>query len=74
MEWKKLQSVVKVQAERRVGQDKSVEERYYLSSLAGDAERTLEGNRTHWQIENGLPCVSLVQNQETFSGTARWSS
>jgi predicted transposase YbfD/YdcC len=66
-EWEKLQSVVKVQAERRVGQDRSVEERYYLSSLAGNAERTLEATRTHWQIENGLHWVLDIAFREDES-------
>jgi predicted transposase YbfD/YdcC len=63
-EWEKLQSVVKVHAERQVGQDRSVEERYYLSSLVGNAERTLEATRTHWQIENGLHWVLDIAFRE----------
>ena len=66
-EWEKLRSVVKVQAERRVGQDRSVEERYYLSSLAGNADRTLEATRTHWQIENGLHWVLDIAFREDES-------
>lgn len=66
-EWEKLQSVVKVQAERRVGQDRSVEERYYLSSLTGDAEKTLAATRTHWQIENSLHWVLDIAFREDES-------
>ena len=66
-EWEKLRSVVKVQAERRVGQDRSVEKRYYLSSLAGDAQRILEATRSHWQIENGLHWVLDIAFREDES-------
>ena len=66
-EWEELRSVVKVQAERRVGQDRSVEERYYLSSLAGDAEKTLAATRTHWQIENSLHWVLDIAFREDES-------
>ena len=66
-EWEKLQSVVKVQAERRVDQDRSVEDRYYLSSLAGDAEKTLAATRTHWRIENSLHWVLDIAFREDES-------
>jgi predicted transposase YbfD/YdcC len=36
-EWAKLRSVVKVQARRSVGDQETVEDRYYISSLAGSA-------------------------------------
>jgi predicted transposase YbfD/YdcC len=34
-----------------------VENRYYISSLKGDARQLLEATRTHWEIEN---CVHWV--------------
>lgn len=63
-EWEKLTSVVKVQAERRAGQNTTVEDRYYLSSLAGNAQKLLESTRTHWQIENSLHWVLDIAFRE----------
>jgi predicted transposase YbfD/YdcC len=63
-EWQNLQSVVKVSTECRVGQTRSTEERYYLSSLRGDARRTLAAIRSHWQIENGLHWVLDIAFRE----------
>ncbi len=49
--------MVKVQAERRLGQEKTVQEQYYISSLAGSTKELLGAARTHWHIENGLHWV-----------------
>jgi hypothetical protein len=53
-DWQQLRAVVKVQAERRIGSKRTVEERYYISSLEGNAKRLLDCTRTHWHIENRL--------------------
>lgn len=63
-DWEKLRSVVKVQAERRIGQEKTVQERYYISSLAGSAKQLLGAARTHWHIENGLHWVLDIAFRE----------
>lgn len=55
-EWKDLQSICMIRSERRnkdTGKN-SIEERYYISSLAPDAERQLNLARGHWGIENKL--------------------
>lgn len=41
-----------VEAPREVNGETSIEERYWLSSLAVDAERFAEIARGHWGIEN----------------------
>ena len=41
-----------VESERYVEGKTSTEIRYYISSLAGDAERLLEAVRGHWGVEN----------------------
>ena len=63
-DWKKLASVVKVQAERRTGQETTIEDRYYLSSLAGNAQKLLDSSRTHWGIENSLHWVLDIAFRE----------
>jgi predicted transposase YbfD/YdcC len=63
-DWEKLTSVVKVQAERRTTQKTTIEDRYYLSSLAGDAQKLLDATRTHWGIENSLHWVLDIAFRE----------
>lgn len=66
-DWEKLRSVVKVQAKRKDGQKETVEDRYYLSSLDGNAQRLLTTTRTHWGIENGLHWVLDIAFREDES-------
>ncbi len=47
-EWKDLKSVVMVEAERFIGDNLSVETRYYISSLEDDAKLLNESVRSHW--------------------------
>ncbi len=54
-EWKNLNSVVMVEAIREViGKEKTVERRYFISSLGANAEEALRSVRGHWAIENQL--------------------
>lgn len=54
-EWKNLKSVVLVEALREViGGQKTVERRYFISSLEANAEQALKAVRGHWAIENEL--------------------
>ncbi len=66
-EWKSLRSVVKVQAERRIGEEITVKDRYFISSLESDAQRLLEAVRTHWSIENELHWVLDIAFREDES-------
>lgn len=54
--WAKLQTVVRVRARRQVGDQCTVEERFYISSIAAagvrTAEQALDATRSHWGIEN----------------------
>jgi predicted transposase YbfD/YdcC len=56
-EWPELRSVILVRGERRVGDQVSRQDRYYVSSLEGDAAGCLHAVRGHWGIEN---CVHWV--------------
>lgn len=55
--WAGLRSVALVQADRRIGEQRTQERRYYLSSLPADALPLNRIVRTHWQIENQLHWV-----------------
>ena len=52
--WVGLQSIVMLKAERRVGLEQTIETRYFISSLPGQAHQLLNAVRQHWGIENGL--------------------
>ena len=52
-QWAGLRSLVVVEATRTVLGERSVELRYYISSLAADADRQGRLVRNHWGIENG---------------------
>lgn len=55
--WPGLQSVILVRGERRIDGKITQEDRYYISSLEGDASLCLQSVRSHWSIENSLHWV-----------------
>jgi len=55
--WLGIQSVAMVRSERHTSQGSSSETRYFISSLANDAQRIAQAIRTHWTIENQLHWV-----------------
>src|SRR5439155_20177030 len=55
--------VLQVQAERR-GDQRALETRYYLSSLAPDAAALGQAIRQHWEVENRLHWVLDVLFRE----------
>lgn len=56
-QWKNLQSVVLVESERTIGEETSLEHRYYLTSHTADAALLAGLIRGHWGIENKLHWV-----------------
>ena len=53
-QWPQLKAAVRVVGHRRTTADRTSQPRYYISSLAGSAERLLAAIRGHWSIENSL--------------------
>ena len=53
-QWSGLRSIGMIQAQRRIGDQRSTFVRYYLSSLPADAHQFAQAARAHWQIENQL--------------------
>jgi len=53
-EWEGLRSVVALELEREENGNTSIERRYFITSLAPDAEKLAKVVRAHWGIENTL--------------------
>lgn len=71
-EWAGLKSVVMVEADREViGQSRSVERRYLITSHDADAARLGQAVRDHWGIENSLHHVLDVSFHEDESRVRR---
>jgi predicted transposase YbfD/YdcC len=52
--WAQLSCVGRVEAERHVDGEVTIEQRYYIASLASDAQQLAHAVRAHWGIENGV--------------------
>lgn len=55
--WPGLCALVRVEAERQLGDKTQRQTRYYITSLAGDAREAGTSVREHWGIENSLHWV-----------------
>lgn len=53
-QWPDLKSFVVIESERTIKGKTSIEQRFYITSLAPDAERAARAIRQHWTIENQL--------------------
>ena len=66
-EWQDLRSIAMVEARREVNGAVSCERRYYLSSLAVEAQRMAAAIRGHWGIENSCHWILDVVFREDDS-------
>jgi predicted transposase YbfD/YdcC len=62
--WPLLHTLVKVQAERYIGAQQTLDTRYFISSLQASAAELLAATRSHWTIENGCHWVLDIAFRE----------
>jgi predicted transposase YbfD/YdcC len=63
-DWPQLNTIVKVQTDRHVGDQVTRKTRYFISSLNGTARLALHAVRGHWRIENQVHWVLDVVFRE----------
>lgn len=52
--WLGLRGIGMVESERQIGDQTTIDRRYYLCSFATDVERFADAVRRHWGVENQL--------------------
>jgi predicted transposase YbfD/YdcC len=63
--WSGLRSMVMVESTREIGDQRSSEKRFYISSMAPDSRAIADVVRSHWGIENQLHwCLDVTFNED----------
>lgn len=62
--WAGIKSITMVQRQREIGDTRSAETSYYISSIENDAQKIARAIRAHWHIENSLHWVLDVTFNE----------
>lgn len=65
--WAGLQSIAMVESTREVNGQVSIEKRYFISSLPGDAKKLGDAVRGHWGIENRVHWILDIAFREDES-------
>lgn len=65
--WRGLTTLIKVRAERYVGDKHSLEDRYFIASYQNTAAHILQNTREHWHVENSLHWVLDIAFREDES-------
>lgn len=63
-DWKGLETLVRLESERCVEGKTTLENRYYISSVAGSAEQMTAVVRGHWGIENSVHWILDIAFRE----------
>jgi predicted transposase YbfD/YdcC len=63
-QWAGLQTIVMIVSRRQLADKTTTETRYYISSMANDAQQILHAARSHWGVENSLHWVLDVVLKE----------
>ena len=69
--WPKLKTLIEITSTRDIGDRRTVEQRYYISSLTLDANKAADAVRSHWAVENKLHWVLDVTFREDESRIRR---
>lgn len=65
VKWPNLRSLIRIRTQRRIGDEVSIEDRYHISSLPGQAGQLLTTVRSHWGIENELHwCLDVAFRED----------
>jgi predicted transposase YbfD/YdcC len=63
--WQGLKSMIMVESVREIGEKRTSERRFYISSLAPDSRQIGDAIRAHWGIENKLHwCLDVTYKED----------